>query len=267
MTIAMPDSVTVSNLPAGYSAYLGYADGEFANGAELHAKFPAADLVLLTVTGDTYGCEGCDIEPGNLTAEQGAVWAAGFINGAPAGSVPERPVLYASVEGEPGYGMEEVWQQLAYRGIGRPEVRLLSAHYGRGPHICGPDSCGAISIEMDGTQWTDSFATGGPNGAVIDMSMVVAGFFGWPSFSWETEMERLVGELGTVQQGMTGAVVKTVQGLCNAREAGGPVTSLVIDGVFGPVTTQMVKGLQQAGKIAVDGIVGPQTWPVLLGVA
>jgi hypothetical protein len=262
MTITMPDSVTVSNLPAGYSAYLGYADGEFANGAELHAKFPTADLVLLTVTGDTYGCEGCDIEPGNLTAEQGAVWAAGFINGAPAGAVPERPVLYASVEGESGYGMEEVWQQLAARKIGRAEVRLLSAHYGKGPHICGPDSCGAISIEMDGTQWTDSFATGGPNGAVIDMSMVVAGFF-WPS-SPETETERLVGELGTVYRGMAGEGVRTVQGLVNARLAYGPIT---IDGVFGIETLSAVKFLQSAGGVAADGIVGPQTWSVLLGVA
>jgi hypothetical protein len=249
MTLAMPDSTIVGNLPNGYDAYLGYVDGDFDTAAALRERFPAAELVLLTVTGDTLAATGADVENFDLTPESGARWAKDKLGSDPG----SRPVLYASVG-----SMMPVVIALGAEGIPRASVRLLSAHFGDGPHICGPHSCGLISLEMDGTQWSNQSA--GLNGAAIDMSMLAEGFFGE-----QTETERLVTELGIVRQGMTGAAVKTVQGLCNARE-GAPITPLVIDGVFGPATEGQVKGLQQLFRITVDGIVGPNTWPVLLGV-
>jgi Putative peptidoglycan binding domain len=253
MTIAMPDDTDVSKLPPGYDAYLGYADGRYANAAALKAKFPTAELVILTVTGETFAppCNGADIEPGNLTAADGARWAAGFLNG----KAGRQPVLYASVEGEAGYGMSDVVAELAIRDIGLAEVRLLTAHYGQGPHICGPHSCGLLNLEADGTQWTDESSGG-------DMSMLAGDFF----TRLLTGTEQIVQELGIVAQGATGEAVRTVQALVNAREKGNGAP-LAIDGVFGVNTFAAVRFIQINAKITADGIVGPATWPVLLGIA
>jgi peptidoglycan hydrolase-like protein with peptidoglycan-binding domain len=258
MTLAMPDSINVNNLPAGYPAYLGYGDGNWPTAKALEAMFPDAEHVILTVAGGpaAHGVRvapGTDVEPMDLTAAQGAAWASGHAG---------RPVIYASVQGEPGYGMHEVLAELRALGIPRTAVRLLSAHYGDGPHICGPDSCKLIGTEMDGTQWTDAYGVKISDDEIVnvDMSMLADDFFGAAP---QTETERLVTELGTVRQGMTGAAVRTVQGLCNARQS----HMLAIDGVFGPETLAIVRSIQFGHALTVDGIVGLHTWPVLLGVA
>lgn len=267
--LAMPDAVNVNLLPAGYPAYLGYGDGEFPTAPALSHLFPDAELVILTVTGrsEAHGVRvkpGTDVEPGDVQASDAVFWVAHTLTIAPGA----RPVIYASVIGQPGYGMPDVLSYLARNHIDRGRVRLLSAHYGLGPHVCGPVTCRAISTDMDGTQWTDSYPV---PGGVVDMSLLKPDFFGTTP-SAPSRTERLVRELGIVRQGDTGAAVKTVQGLYNARVAGQPVTPLAIDGVFGPATAQAVRGLQRLAvntgdKITVDGIVGPATWPVLLGVA
>lgn len=249
MTLAMPDSTEVGNLPPGYDAYLGYIDGKFNTEASLRARFPAAQLVLLTVTGGTLQADGCDVEPGNLAPGNGCLWVRGKLVAEPG----FRPVIYASVS-----QMPLVLRSMNDLDIERNEVRLLSAHYGEGAHICGPRSCGAISTDMDGTQWTAMAK--GLNGTDIDMSMLADDFFG-PA---QSETERLVRELGIVRQGDTGAAVWTVQGLCHARRPGaGPM----MDGIYGPETKQAVEQLQGAAHLTADGVVGPLTWPVLLGVA
>jgi hypothetical protein len=245
MTLAMPDSTVVANLPSGYDAYLGYADGDWPTAKLLRAKFPAAELVVLTVTGNTIiGADGCDIESGDLTTAGGVSWANRKMAAVPG----FRPVLYASVG-----AMDGVLEALGAAKIRRDRVRLLSAHYGAGAHICGPVSCGEVQVEMDGTQWTNQF--GFPN---VDMSVVAEDFFDQPL----TRTEMLVQELGTVRQGDTGNAVKTVQGLLGAR--GYPVS---IDGIFGPATFKIVATVQARAEITADGIVGPVTWPALLGVA
>jgi Putative peptidoglycan binding domain len=257
MTLAMPDSVTVADLPPGYPAYLGYLDGRYDTAAELAKAFPKAELVLLTVTGQSIGAhgarvlQGTDAEPSDLTAVQALQWVLNAI------AIGERPVVYASVQGAAGYGMGDVIRLLPSFGLERDEVRLLSAHYGFGPHICGPaPSCGLISVPMDGTQWTTMAK--GLNGSDIDMSMLADDFFA-PA---QTETERIVGELGIVRQGQRGGLAWVVQGaLCRCGQ------DVAVDGVFGPETAAAVRVEQQHAGITVDGVVGPQTWPVLLGVA
>lgn len=76
---------------------------------------------------------------------------------------------------------------------------------------------------------------------------------------WQEDMMQA---LPTVGNGDTGQFVKSAQGLCCAR---GRI--IVIDGQFGPATTAAVKGIQSAAGITADGIVGPDTWPVLLATA
>jgi len=253
--IPMPDSVTVADLPPGYPAYLGYVDGNWPTAAELAQRFPLAQLVRLTVTGNTLQADGIDVEPGNVNAADARVWVQKKLAADPG----FRPVIYASVQGAPNYGMADILARLNGNRISVSRVRLLSAHYGWGPHVCGPDSCRLISVPMDGTQWTSMFK--GLNASDVDMSMLAADFFQTQPDS--TETEKIMQKLPVVRQGMTGPAVRRVQGLVMAA---GVV--LTLDGVYGARTVAAVQVVQEAAHLAlVDGVVGPKTWPVLLGVA
>jgi peptidoglycan hydrolase-like protein with peptidoglycan-binding domain len=67
----------------------------------------------------------------------------------------------------------------------------------------------------------------------------------------------------TLAEGSTGAVVEKLQTALNeGRGDFAPITNpvLVVDGIFGPHTATAVKGAQQSGGIAVDGVVGLETW-------
>lgn len=84
-----------------------------------------------------------------------------------------------------------------------------------------------------------------------------------------TSVEGIVASLPEIRQGSTGPAVRTAQGLLVARYYRLGATGAAgdgIDGSFGPLTDAAVREAQGAAKIAVDGIVGPQTWPVLFGV-
>jgi peptidoglycan hydrolase-like protein with peptidoglycan-binding domain len=60
-----------------------------------------------------------------------------------------------------------------------------------------------------------------------------------------------------VQQGSNGDAVRAVQSQIHSRGDG---ASLVIDGIFGPLTNDAVRAFQSLLGLSVDGIVGPQTW-------
>ena len=261
MTISMPDSIYPANLPGGCSAYLGYTDGTWPTALRLAAMFPGAHIVGLTVTGgQSVAADGIDCEPGNPNAEDAADWVARKLAVQPG----SRPIAYASMEGQPGYGMPDVIAALSRLGIGRSRVRLLSAHYTGRAHICSPFTCRTsagqpIGFAADGTQWTSEFP--GADGSKIDMSLLADDFFGVsaPGTNW---METIVKQLPQVKIGATGDTVRTVQGLCVAR-----ARTIAVDGVFGRDTQAAVMHIQASARIAADGIVGPQTWPVLLDVA
>lgn len=257
--IQMPDSVTPGNIPMGYAAVLGYADGRYRTSDRLPVLFPKAKHVLLTVSGATASADGVDCEPGNVNAAGAAGWARRRLAAEPS----FRPVIYADLASR-GYSMTEVLENLASSGVPRNRVRLLTAHYD-GEHLCSPsrgcrDANGrVIAFTADGTQWTSIFP--GVGGAAIDMSLLADDFFGAAPPSPANWTEKLVQQLPVVSQGASGAVVRTVQGLCCARGH-----SVTVDGVFGPATGQAVRNVQAAAKVAADGTVGPVTWPVLLGV-
>lgn len=59
------------------------------------------------------------------------------------------------------------------------------------------------------------------------------------------------------------STVMDVQLILNQR---GGYPHLVVDGDFGPATEKSLKHFQQNENIAVDGIVGKQTWTTLLSV-
>src|SRR5215469_5437192 len=90
MTLICYDSIYAKNLPAGADAYLGYVDGYWPDYQDEVQKFSSAYIIGLTVFDSQQG-EGCDIEKGDLTVQQGAQWihdAQGRVT---------RPIAYASV--------------------------------------------------------------------------------------------------------------------------------------------------------------------------
>jgi hypothetical protein len=173
MTLIMQDSITVANLTADADAYLGYVGGRFNTWAALQARFPRARLLPTAIAADE-DAECCDREPGDLAASE----IAGWVKRQMARGV-HRPVVYASASNMPACLVA-----LAVAGIGRADVRLLSAHYGwRGAdgkqdpkHICGPATCRYPGVPAcDGTQWTDQAP--GANGSKIDESILNDDFF------------------------------------------------------------------------------------------
>ena len=169
MTLAMADSIYAANLPAGFPAYLGYVDGAWPTAPALVARFPQAHILAMAVFASS-DAEGCDCEKGDLTPGQVPGWVKRQM-----GRGVARPCVYASVA-----NMPPILSALAAAGISRPQVRLLSAHYGLGPHICGPATCKYFPgmPAMDGTQWTDLY--GGAHGSLIDASLLLDDFFGGP---------------------------------------------------------------------------------------
>ncbi|WUV84518.1 peptidoglycan-binding protein [Streptomyces sp. NBC_01476] len=64
----------------------------------------------------------------------------------------------------------------------------------------------------------------------------------------------------TVQQGSSGPAVSAVQHELNAHGS-----ALTVDGVFGAATNTAVRSFQSGHGLAVDGVVGPNTWRALVG--
>ena len=248
----MFDSITNAAYPADARACAAYVDGHLGNQpnyAQVRAEHPFAYVLSVALKpADDADC---------LDVERGAA-APGDFPGWHARQVARRvarPVVYASVDTMAG----SMLPVLAAARIARPDVRLWSAHTGAGAHICGPRTCGAIRIDVDGTQW---LSTG-----QVDQSLLTPEFFGplpvGPAGlpKWQDQMMQA---LPVVSPGQRGAAVKTIQGLCNARLIS---MALVIDGIFGPTTLTAVKRVQALGRVTQDGTVGPETWPVLLGIA
>lgn len=61
-----------------------------------------------------------------------------------------------------------------------------------------------------------------------------------------------------VQQGSNGGAVSAVQSQIHSRGDG--ASQVAVDGIFGAVTNDAVRAFQILLGLAVDGVVGPQTW-------
>ncbi|MFY9781762.1 MAG: peptidoglycan-binding protein [Candidatus Baltobacteraceae bacterium] len=76
------------------------------------------------------------------------------------------------------------------------------------------------------------------------------------------------GPMPTLQEGCSGPVVSSLQNILTNGAPGQWVTTpLGIDGDFGPDTKASVEAFQAWGGVAVDGIVGDNTWAVSLHAA
>lgn len=256
--IQMADSITPENLPGVYAAFLAYVDGHWPTAAKVRAMFPEADLLTLTVTGGISAADGCDCESGDLTVPQAVAWASARLNGG-----AWRPVIYANAS-----TMVDVLAYLPTAKVGRSRVRLLSAHYGEGIHVCGPATCKATPVDMDGTQWTDSAA--GVGGTLIDLSSLNDDFFGAPApvtpVEADVTLERLEnGSAGQPVQNWQGLLVAHGLGFMIATGKGNVMQYAGIDGHFGAKTEAATKRWQAEAGLPQTGVVDAATWTKALG--
>ena len=260
MNIVMYDSIDLSQIPSDAAAVAGYTGGRWPTFARLRGQFPRARLLSIAVTAG-YAADCLDIETGDATPADAAAWyerqkARGIT----------RPCLYASAS-----MMEaDVVPVLRAAGIDRGVVRLWSAHYTGIPHICSSTTCGATSIPMDGTQWTNR-----AEGRNLDESLLAADFFAAPAPpkpapapappsvpAWQ---EAMMNKLPTLAEGAAdhaGAVcfVQRLQALTKVYGEFTGMTEVACQettGTFDATTAANVRAVQAHAGITQDSTVGP----------
>jgi hypothetical protein len=161
----MYDTALNDQFPAGAAAYAAYVDGGIGdqpNYAYIVRAFPKAEHLSIALFSNN-NADALDVESGAATPAEVPSWHARQV----ARGIP-RPVVYASASTMNA----DILPVLSRAGIARSATRLWTAHYGAGEHICGPHSCGALSVEADGTQWTSN-----AHGLVLDQSLLLDNFF------------------------------------------------------------------------------------------
>jgi Aspartyl protease len=159
----MFDAIDLGQVPVGPAAVGAYVDGNWPTAEDAASRFPHAHLLTIAVSAD-HDAEALDVETGDAKPDDAPGWV-----GRQHPRV-QKPCLYASVD----LMQSKVIPALQAAGIPRAAVRLWTAHYA-GKHICGPLTCGELSADADGTQWTDQAF-----GRDLDQSLLVADFFGTP---------------------------------------------------------------------------------------
>src|SRR5580693_3572929 len=182
----MYDTIQNDQFPPGAAAYAAYVDGNLGNQpnyAYIVAAFPKAQHLSVALFSNN-DADTLDVEPGaSVPSDVPAWYDAQRKRGI------QRPCVYASASTM----NTEILPVLSGAGIARNTVRLWTAHYEVGEHICGPDSCGALSINADGTQWTPNAVVDGV-ALDLDQSLLLENFFTTDS-TVTTEAELQSGQL------------------------------------------------------------------------
>ncbi len=182
----MFDTALNDQFPSGAAAYAAYVDGSLGNQpnyAYVVSAFPKAQHLSIALFAAS-NADALDVEAGAAVPAEIPGWYARQVKRGIA-----RPVIYASASAM----NDAILPVLSQAGISRARTRLWTAHYGLGEHICGPGSCGALSVDADGTQWTSSAM-----GLVLDQSLLAGDFFATTSTDpTVTEAELQSGQLTT----------------------------------------------------------------------
>lgn len=255
--ITMFDTAFNNQFPSGGEAYAGYVDGHVGsqpNYAWIVATFPNAYHLSISIFGNDADC--LDIEPGAATPAMAASWYQRQVARGIA-----RPCFYASASTMAA----DILPVITAAGFPRASIRLWSAHYGDGEHICGPSSCGLVPIDMDGTQWTSAAM-----GRNLDQSRLHGDFFAGspvPTYA-EFDMSKIavlrLGDIDTTGEFWSVHRLQNLLKLTGQLNGIKSAAGLTVDGNFGPNTSTAVHDVQAAYHISADSIAGPQTWSVLL---
>src|SRR5215475_7744363 len=143
----MYDTALNNQFPSGAAAYAAYVDGGIGNQpnyAYIVSAFPKAQHLSIALF-PGHNADALDVEAGAAAPSDIPAWYSRQVQRG-----IQRPVIYASAS----VMNDAVLPVLGQAGISRAQTRLWTAHYGLGAHICGPGSCGQLSILADGTQWT-----------------------------------------------------------------------------------------------------------------
>ena len=180
----MYDTIYNNQFPAGAQAYAAYVDGSLGNQPNYNyivKTFPKAQHLSIALFSSN-NADALDVEANAATPAEIPAW---YTRQRQRGIA--RPCIYANASTMQG----SVLPELNTAKIARSSVRLWTAHYGLGQHICGPSSCRALSVAADGTQWTSSAL-----GLVLDESELQSNFFTTdPSVTAEAELQS--GQLNT----------------------------------------------------------------------
>jgi hypothetical protein len=186
----MYDTALNDQFPAGARAYAAYVDGAVGNQpnyAYIVNTFPKAEHLSVALFASN-NADALDVESGAASPGDVPTW---YSRQKKRGI--QRPCVYASASTMAG----SILPILDQAKISRSAVRLWSAHYGLGEHICGPHSCGAVPVDVDGTQWTSSAL-----GRVLDQSLLLENFF-TTSSTVTTEAELQSGQLNLGKNALT----------------------------------------------------------------
>ena len=191
--ITMFDTIYNDQFPPGAAAYAAYVDGGIGdqpNYAFIVSSFPQAQHLSISLFGNS--ADAIDVESGAAVPSQVPAWVA-----AQRKRGIQRPVVYASASNM----NSEILPVLSQAGIALSTVRLWTAHYEVGQHICGPNSCGALSVNADGTQWTPNAVVDGST-LVLDQSLLLENFFTTdPTVITEAELQS--GQLNNGKNALT----------------------------------------------------------------
>jgi peptidoglycan hydrolase-like protein with peptidoglycan-binding domain len=236
--------------------YGGYFNGPFANLTSIRNRFPGKPVMgYATRIVGSHGADAIDAEPGTLggTFNPNAAGVLRFIHEWTGGSgLFHKPVVYTM--GSWADGMQDF---LASNGISRDRYYLLTAHYGRGEHFCGPATCGLSQTPADATQY---MAAGPFDRSCFRSEMFVANG-AIPSPPPKVPVPGPVNTDGaTVRAGDHGTAVLHVQQRLITL---GYLPHGADDGAFGGQTQDAVQQFQKFRKITADGVVAAGTWAEL----
>jgi hypothetical protein len=190
----MFDTTLNDQFPSGAQAYAAYVDGTLGNQpnyAYIVTAFPTAQHLSIALFASD-NADALDVEPGASSPGEIPAWYARQVSRG-----VQRPCVYADV----ATMNDQILPTLSAARIPRANVRLWTAHYDVGEHICGPDSCGSLSLNADGTQWTPTAL-----GLVLDQSLLLEDFFSnEPAVTTEAELQS--GQLNDGKSAVTAIAV------------------------------------------------------------
>jgi len=159
--LVMYDSINVSQIPKNAQYVAGYVGGYWPTYSTLQKEFPHATILSIAIN-SSENAECLDVETGDATIADVYAW----LNRQMARKVV-RPVIYTQAS-----NLDRLMLTMNANGFKRSQYRLWSAHYGRGDHLCGPNTCTETQTSVDGTQWTDMAL-----GKNLDQSTLLPNFF------------------------------------------------------------------------------------------